>query len=221
MKPQRRPAPLFRLAIAGAEPLMRLGLRTALESCPGVQVRAEYGDAAQLLAARELTDLDLLAIDPDAFPISPLMLVRNLRSQAPTLPLLVFTGHRGETAVREMFQTGVYGYLTKAASPEALREAVEAVLDGRHYLDATIASIILGSLPRRIERRARPRTLTARERAILGLLAEGLRNQEMAERLSIAEATVKFHLHSVFRKLPARNRADAVRRALDIGLIQP
>ena len=135
------------------------------------------------------------------------------------MPVLVFTARRGELSVREAFRGGIEGYLTKSTPAETLLQAVDALLEGRHFVDPEVASIILGDLPRSPDRRAVSRTLTARERAILGLLPEGLSNRDIAGRLCISEATVKFHLHGVFRKLPARNRIEAVRQAVSLGLL--
>jgi DNA-binding NarL/FixJ family response regulator len=123
--------------------------------------------------------------------------------------------------VLEAVRCGVHGYITKDAEPERLCEAIRVVAGGDFYLDPAIASKVIAQVGRKHERRARPsRELTPREVAVLYRLAAGMRNSEIASDLFITERTVKYHITSMFNKLQARNRTQAVKIAIQNGLIK-
>ena len=208
------------VAVADAQPVMRHGVRDVLQTQTGCRITGECASLPEVLrAVGQHPHPDLLVLDPEGLHPSLVELLQAIQEAAPGMPILVFTARRGDLSVREAFQSGVEGYLVKSAPGEMLLQAATALLDGRHFVDPEVASILLGALPHSPDRRASSRCLTARERAILSLLAEGLSNRDIAERLCISEATVKFHLHGLFRKLPARNRTEAVRQAVNLGLL--
>jgi DNA-binding NarL/FixJ family response regulator len=115
----------------------------------------------------------------------------------------------------------VHGYITRDADPGRLCDALRVVAGGDFYLDPAIASKVIAQVGRKHERRARrSRELTVREAAVLHRLAAGMRNREIASELFITRRSVKYHITSMFNKLQARNRTQAVKIAIQNGLIK-
>src|SRR5437588_20897 len=113
----------------------------------------------------------------------------------PTIGILVYTGTRDEMLLREALDSGARGFALKAGPPGELLAAVRAVADGREYVDPRLARLLDAPAP--------AHTLTAREREIIDLLAEGMKMEEIAERLVISPQTVQTHVRNLMRKLGA------------------
>jgi DNA-binding NarL/FixJ family response regulator len=128
----------------------------------------------------------------------------------------VFTAYDTEERVLGAIRAGARGYLLKGASAEEIARAVRQVHAGGSYLEPRVAAQIMAQVaaPRRTSS-----TLSDREREVLRLVAEGLPTKQIARSLSITERTVKFHVNSIFHKLGAENRAQAVALAAQRGLL--
>jgi DNA-binding NarL/FixJ family response regulator len=213
--------------IADDQALVRAGLRMILEAQPDIRVVAEAGDgeAAIRLARRHAPDVVLMDVRMPG--LNGIEATRRLLADAQTAApprVVVLTTFDLDEYVYAALQSGASGFLLKDVSPEQLVAAVRTVTVG----DALLAP---GITRRLVERFARPSeapagdaaalaTLTAREREVFGLLARGMSNTEIADRLVVGEATVKSHVAAILAKLDLRNRAQAVVLAYESGLIR-
>ncbi|PYQ30324.1 MAG: DNA-binding response regulator [Acidobacteria bacterium] len=193
----------MRIAIVDDHPVVREGLAAALSN-RGFTIAASFGSAEELLAAR--FDADVVLLDLELPGMSGVDAIARVGK-----PVLVLTAYANDEQIDAVLRAGARGYLLKGASVDDIERAIRAVASGQTYLDQKVASrlIALSGAPR----------LSAREREVLRLVAAGRANKEIASALDIAERTVKFHVTSIFNKLGAENRAQAVAIAIERGLV--
>ncbi|MFJ1751542.1 response regulator [Kitasatospora sp. NPDC088134] len=213
-----------RVLIADDDPLLRTGLAVVLETADGIEVvgRAEDGLRAVELARALLPDVVLMDVRmPGCDGIEA---TRRLAGVGPRV--LVLTTFQHDAYVWGALRAGAAGFLLKRASPERLIDAVHAVAAGEAVLDPAVTRDLLGHLlaaqpaaPPPVEE-GRLAALTAREREVLRLAAEGHPNEEIAALLHLAESTVKTHVKRILGKLGARNRSQAVAAAYRHGLMR-
>jgi DNA-binding NarL/FixJ family response regulator len=142
---------------------------------------------------------------------------RRIRRQHPDVEVVVLTTHADDESVVAALRAGARGYLTKDAGVAEIVRAVAAAHAGQALLDPQVQARLLTSLAR-----DRPHgLLTERETDVLTLVAQGLSNTEIADRLVVSEATVKTHINRIFAKIGARDRAQAVRWAYRHGVALP
>ena len=206
-----------RVVLVDDHPVVRAGLRALLEGRPDdVVVVGEAVDAASagstVLATRP--DVVLMDLNLGAGP-GGIEAIRELAA-APNPPrLLVLTTYQTEADVLAALDAGASGYLLKDAPPDELFRAVRATARGETVLSPAVAAMM-------VRRASSPGpVMTEREVEVLGLLAEGLGNKEMARRLLVSEATVKSHLTHVYAKLGVDSRAGAVAKAIEQRIIRP
>lgn len=207
---------MIRVVLVAPVLAMRAGLRALLESGEEVAVIAE---------ANAIGDLDALPPDSDILvlaseTLSPSDLAR-LTSGESDFALLLVTDDTQAAQIISGLPVGVWGILSLEASAEELLSAVEALhhglLVGEPALMATLLSTAPGLTQSQVEPLEEP--LTERENEVLQLLAQGLANKQIAHQLGISEHTVKFHVSSIYAKLDATNRAEAVRQGIVTGLV--
>lgn len=209
---------MIRIAVIGAEVLLRSGLRALLESCTNLSVVAEGTAGQAMTLARSTRPHALLACLPNIGQ-SILFLDRCHRQGAPP-PILVLTDHASGDDACRLLRHGASGVLLKETAKEHLHWAMPALSRGAHVLPPEIsASVIRGYLPPSVKdscvRSAQRRTsqLSQREQEILTLLANGLSNRGIGDTLGISPETVKDHLRSLYTKLCVHNRIQAARIA--------
>jgi DNA-binding NarL/FixJ family response regulator len=188
-------------------PLFREGLVHVLGGlAPGVQV-LEAGDAMSAKALlEEHDDLDLFLVDlglPNTKPFEVLELGRRLQ---PQVPAVVISANESPFEIQRARALGAQGYVFKSAPGQALLEALRDVMDGKLSFPATPSE---GAVE-----------LTARQLEVIGMLARGLSNKDIAIALDVAENTVKVHLATIFRLLGVNNRTTALLRAQELGLVR-
>ena len=189
--------------------LVREGLRTLLESQDGLHVVGDARTADEgLTLARQLHPdvvvLDVRLPDRDGFEICG-----EIRELSPDSRILMFSGLAEGTALIEAAKAGADGFVSKEADNAEIVDAVRRVAGGAAVLGATSAQALFRQLRRQGPGVSKLSVLSAREREVLGLLAEGLTNREIAERLFISEKTVRNHVSGVLRKLDFRHRTEA------------
>lgn len=208
-----------RIILVDDHKLVRAGLRKLLED--GVaEVVAEAVTAAEAVGQCLEIEHDLVVLDLHLPGHDGLWLLEELRQRGWTQKVLVVSVQSHEQQVLGAFRAGAHGYLTKAAEPAEFRAAIQEILQGGNYLEARLAGRLLRKVElTRSEQADKTKTLTARERDILALVAQGKTNLEVSSFLHLSEATVKTHLNNLFRKLGAGSRTEAVMAGMRLGLI--
>jgi DNA-binding NarL/FixJ family response regulator len=206
---------MIHIVVIDDHPVVREGLVATLGDDPEFRVVGEAGSAEEALRLVAATQPDVVLIDLELPGTSGLEAIPALRQAHAGAALLVLTAYDTDERVLGALRAGARGYLLKGASLEAIARAVRAVHAGESYLDPRIATKVLAEL----EPRRRPTALSAREREVLQLVADGLANKQIARSLGISERTVKFHVTSILNKLGAENRAHAVAIAAQRGLL--
>jgi DNA-binding NarL/FixJ family response regulator len=211
----------IRIAIADDHPVVREGLAAMLETQPDLEVvgQAETGpEAVALLASREP---DVLLLDLEMPELDGVAVLRRLRETKSRTRVIIFTVFDTDERIIAAVEAGAAGYLLKGAPRGEVFAAVRTVAAGGSLLTPVAVSAVLRRVRGEEAVHAARTTpvLTPRERSVLEHLARGLANKQIAAALGISERTVKFHVSSVFAKLGAANRTDAVTRAAQAGLI--
>jgi DNA-binding NarL/FixJ family response regulator len=197
-----------RILLADDRPMMLAGLRKLLE--PEIQVVGMATDGQTLLAAAESLRPDLVITDVEMPGLDGIEATRRLHTALPSVRVLILSIHAEPSWVRAAFDAGAWGYLTKTSAAEEIAHAVREVLADRFYVSPAVARAAIAGAARRVERppQAGDEPLTPREQEILHLLAEGLGNKQIAQRLGVAVTTVRTHLSSVYEKLHLESRVE-------------
>lgn len=205
-------APPIRLVLIDDSPLIRAGLRAVLEGQKAVAIVGEAGTAVEGLATvvRQKPDVVLLDL---RLPDRPgLAVCREILQRRPGTRVLILTSAAEERSVREAIAIGAHGYLLKENDGASLVAAIARVAAGHSVLDPSLADQVLRLMKRGAEPAPagdRLALLSAQERRVLALLAEGLTNKGIGEKLGLTEKTVKNYLSNIFDKLHLTNRAQA------------
>jgi DNA-binding NarL/FixJ family response regulator len=200
------------VAVVDDQRLVREGLLTMLRLMPEVELVGAAADglqALELIAERRpavvLMDLRMPRCDG-------VEATRRVRDEYPSTRVVVLTTYADDESIFGALQAGARGYLTKDAGPEELLRAIQTVHAGQALLDPIVQARLLDRFGKGAPRQASsaPDGLTPREIEVLGLIAQGLSNRQIQERLSVTEATVKSHVNSILAKAGLRDRAQAV-----------
>ncbi|MDE3086977.1 MAG: response regulator transcription factor [Acidobacteriota bacterium] len=210
----------MRVIVVDDQRVVREGLVTLLGTLAGVEVVGAAADGAEAveLATRERPDVVLMDL---RMPVMDgVEATRAVRQASPGSQVVVLTTYADDESVVSALQAGALGYLTKDAARHDIARALDAAASGQAILDAAVQARLLQalSLPATPGAGALPDGLTAREGEVLGLMAEGLSNAEIAARLYVSEATVKTHVNHIFAKTASRDRSQAVAYAHRQGL---
>ena len=188
----------------------------------GIEVTGGAGDGEEAVALVAATHPDIVLMDLRMPRVDGVEATRRIRAEHPGTRVIVLTTYADDDSIFGALQAGARGYLTKDAGPEELKRAIETVHAGHALLDPAVQARLLDRLGKPAPPPTAPVTfpdgLTAREAEVLTLIAQGLSNRELQERLFVSEATVKTHINSIFSKIGARDRAQAVTYAYRNGL---
>ena len=212
-----------RVAVVDDHPMFREGLVSLLDALDGTTVVGQAGDGEQAVAVVAETLPDVVLMDLHMPVLNGVEATRRITAEYPAVAVLVLTMLDDDESLFAALRAGARGYLLKESSREDIRRAVEAVASGQAVLDPHVAARVLGSVaPATLaaDPSAFPQ-LTEREREILDLIARGLTNPAIAERLYLSEKTVRNHVSNVFAKIHVTDRAGAVARARDRGYGAP
>ncbi|MFD7905681.1 response regulator [Kitasatospora sp. NPDC059722] len=208
---------MIRLLLADDHPVVRAGLRAVLEGEPDFTIVGEAATAERAVELASAGGVDVVLMDLQFGPGSAMngaQATAEITARAGAPRVLVVTTYDTDADTLPALEAGATGYLLKDAPPEELAQAVRAAAAGRTALAPTVADRLLERM------RTPAASLSNREIEVLGLVADGLTNQQVSQRLHLSQATVKSHLVHIYTKLGVDSRTAAVREARGRGLIR-
>jgi DNA-binding NarL/FixJ family response regulator len=207
------------IVIADDHELVRYALETVIDAEDDMDVVAQACDGAE--AVERVTELepDLLLLDLHMPEMDGVEVCQAVRVDVPDTKVLILTSFDDDDEVFGALSAGAHGYIMKDVAPRSLLETIRGVAEGRTVLDAAVAQRILEGREEKGSSGG-AEGLSPRELEVLGLMAEGLTNREIAEKLWISEATVKTHVSHILAKLGQSDRTKAVLVAIKRGLVR-
>jgi DNA-binding NarL/FixJ family response regulator len=200
-----------RILIADDHPLMREGLRFALEREPDMQVVAEAADGEEALAQFEATLPDVTLMDLQMPRVDGLQALMNIRETHPGAAVVVLTTYPGDARIAHALEAGATSYILKTATHNEILTILRAAASGKSILGSTVSCALAEF--------AATENLSTRELSVLRLIAGGHQNRRIGERLHVSEQTVKTRIKSILAKLQAQDRTHAVSIARRRGFI--
>ena len=214
-----RPA---RILIADDHELFRRGVAAELTQVPGWVVAAEATNGRDAVALAASLKPDIVVLDLTMPELNGLEAARQIILADPSARILILTAHESEQLVREVLSAGAKGYVLKSDAGKTLVTGVQALLEGGSFFTSNVARMVLDGYLRSESREAEPaQTLSAREREIVQLLAEGNSNKDIARVLNISVKTAETHRSNVMRKMSFDSLAELVRYAIRNNIIDP
>ena len=217
----------MRVLIADDQRVVREGLTLVLGLLPDVEVVGSACDGSEAVAlAAELLP-DIVLMDLRMPRCDGVEATRLMRERVPGTKVVVLTTYADDRSVIDALRAGARGYLTKDAGGAEIRNAIEQVLADHAMIDVAVQHHLVDAIATASPTQARqsharlPGGLTPREAEILSLIASGMSNHEIADRLVVSEGTVKSHINHLLAKIDARDRAQAVAFAYQRGLASP
>lgn len=210
----------IRIILADDHQIIRDGLRSLLEKVPGMTVVGEAANGRDALRlALELTP-EVVIMDVSMPDLNGIDATRQIIAAAPQIKVIALSIHGDQRFVMEMLKAGASGYLLKDTAFEELAKAIHEVLANHTYLCREIAEQVVGDYVRQLKQAdgSAFSVLTAREREVLQLLAEGNSTAQMAEHLHLSVKTIETHRQNLMEKLDIRNIADLTKYAIREGL---
>lgn len=215
-----QPAPkAIRVLLVDDSPIIRLGLRSALEDCADIAIVGEAGTAAAGAEAVAKLKPDVVMLDLNLPDKSGLLACRDFLRVRPQLPVLILTSSSSERHMQDAIAAGAKGYLLKENDGPALAAALRAVVRGESVLDPSMAGQVINLVrnrgtPSPAEKLAQ---LSPQERRVVALLAGGRTNKEIGDQLGLTEKTVKNYLATIFSKLNITRRTQAAALYVEAG----
>jgi DNA-binding NarL/FixJ family response regulator len=213
-----------RILVADDHEVVRRGVRALLEGEPGWEVCGEAVTGRE--AVEKVTELtpDVVILDIGMPELNGLDAARQIRKAAPNSEVLILTMHESEQTVREVLAAGARGYVLKSDAGRDLVTAVTALCQHKPFFASSIAGVVLEGYLKSAEAGAAEQAsgpLTAREREIVQLLAEGQSNKDVATTLGISAKTAETHRTNIMRKLDLHSVSELVRYAIRNRIIEP
>ena len=215
----------IRVLLADDQRAVREGLALLVGLLDGIEIVATAADGREAVERARAHRPDVVLMDLRMPEVDGAEATRAIRSELPETQIVVLTTYADDASLFPALQAGARGYLTKDASADEIERAIRAVSSGRTHLDPEIqqrlvdVAVASGSIRAGAGAAELPDGLTPREAEVLQLIAQGLSNQEIEQRLYVSNATVKTHVNRIFAKTGVRDRAQAVTYAYEHDLV--
>jgi len=214
------------VVVADDEGMIRIGIRAILASDPDIEVVAEAADGREAIDAVQRHRPDVVLLDIRMPRLDGLQALAEIRRTSPDTAVVMLTTFSEDEYIAAALAAGASGFLLKSGDPHELLTGIRAVAAGAAFLSPQVAKRVIaqlgsgpsGRLARASAARELVETLSGREREVLGLVAQGLSNAEIAGRLHLVEGTVKAYVSAVLTRLDVRNRVQAAILAYEAGL---
>jgi two-component system, NarL family, response regulator LiaR len=210
----------IRVLIADDHPIVREGLRTLIASEPGMEMVGEATNGAEAVSLARSLQPDVILMDLIMPVMDGLRAISEIKAENPEASILVLTSFAEQDKVFPAIRAGALGYLLKDTAPDQLLQAIYDVHRGEPSLHPSVALQLIREINQPSDLSPAPDPLSQRELQVLKLLAQGLTNQEIADRLVISEWTVRTHVRNILGKLHLANRMQAALYALREGIAE-
>ena len=212
----------LRILVVDDHAVVRRGVRALLESHGNWEVCGEATTGRDAVEQSRRLRPDVVVMDLSLPELNGLDATRQILKDAPEIEVLVLTMHQSEELARDVLQAGARGYVLKSDADENLIAAVESLRQHKPFLTPTVTEFVLdGYIRDGADQDAARSSVTAREREIIQLIAEGKSNKQAASALSISVKTIEAHRANIMRKLHLRSVSDLVRYAIRNKIVQP
>jgi DNA-binding NarL/FixJ family response regulator len=208
---------MLRILIADDHEVVRSGLRGLLSERPGWEVVAEAADGKEAVAMALATSPDVAIVDYALPLLNGVEATRQIRQRSQNTEVIIFTMYDNHNLIQDLLQAGALGYLLKSDAKRLLLTAVETVAEHKPFFTGMVSETLLQSFLAK----GNGSPLTARERSVVQLIAEGHSNKKIASILNLSVKTVETHRAAAHRKLNLRSTADLVRYAIRNHIIEP
>jgi DNA-binding NarL/FixJ family response regulator len=209
---------MIRVLVVDDHAVVREGLKRIIEEVPGMSVGGEASTAHEALEQVRAKPWDVVVLDIVLPGRSGLEIIKEIKHEHPTLPVLVLSMHSEDQYAIRALKEGASGYLTKESAPEQLVQAITTVVSGRKYISPSVAELL--ALEVTGESEQLPHTkLSSREHEVMRLLASGHSVTQIAERLSLSSKTVSTYRTRILEKMHLENNAQLVQYALRHQLV--
>ncbi len=211
-----------RVVIAEDQTILREAVRTLLSSDPNLEVVGEASDGQEAVRCVEKTKPRIILMDLSMPRMNGMDAIREIRKRCPETKILVLTIHKTDEYIRAALEEGVYGYVLKDSCYAELSLAIQNILEGKYFISPEISRNVIDAYlaGKKPVKPATPwDTLTHREKSILKMIAEGYKNQEVADFLCISVKTVEKHRANLMEKLDLHNIPDLTALAIEKGLV--
>ena len=205
----------IKILVADDHPVVRKGLQMCLAKQERLKILGEAVDGEDAVQKTKELKPDVLLLDISMPKMNGLDVTAMLRKEVPDTRILILSVHSNKEYVFRVIQAGAHGYVSKEASPEELFQAIEAVYAGETYFSAEIAQVALNQLVTSGGKKEPFSQLTAREREVLVLIAEGKSNKEIASALNVGVRTIETHRERIMRRLNIHSVAGLTKLSLN------
>lgn len=210
----------IKIMIADDHSMIREGLKSLLELEGDIQVVAEAEDGVDCLEKLKICTPDVLLLDINMPRKNGLEVLQTLKSSKSKVKVLVLTVHNEVEYLMKAVDIGVDGYILKDSESTELKKAIFSIVEGENYIQPSLIPSLNSKMIEKNRDEGKIESLTKRELEVLKLLAVGMYNKEVAEKLNISERTVKNHVSNIFKKIEVTDRTQAAVFAIRNNLIE-